>query len=98
MAALVQLENRLVGLEMVPLEDASLFELGEDAVDRGQSDVQSLVDENPIDVLGRQVAHLAVFEKLQDSQPRARGLQAAGLQVVDVGHGGSPRGGCPFPL
>src|SRR5882762_6648545 len=37
------------------------------------------------------MAYLAVLEKLQDSQPRARGLQAAGLQVVDVGHVGSPR-------
>src|SRR5216683_3917290 len=98
MAALIQLEHRLAGLEMVALEYSGLFELGEDAVDRGEPDVQSLVYENPIDVLGRQVAHLAVFEKLQDSQPRARGLQAAGFQVVDVGHGGSPRGRCPFPL
>src|SRR5258707_15805615 len=95
MAALIQLENRLVRLEMVALEDAGLFELGENAVDRREADVQSLVDENPIDVLGRQVTHLAVFEKLQDSQPRARGFQAAGLQVVDVGHAGSPRGKTP---
>ena len=62
MAALVQLEYRLAGLEMMALETAGLFELGEDAVDRGQPDVQSLVDENPIDVLGGQVADLAVFE------------------------------------
>src|SRR5467141_627226 len=44
------------------------------------------------------MAHLSVFEKFQDSQPRACGLQAAGLQVVDVGHVGSPRGRRPFPL
>src|SRR5258708_35460204 len=53
MAALVQLENRLVGLEMVALEDAGLVELGEEAVDRGQPDGQSLVDDDPIDVFGR---------------------------------------------
>ena len=53
MAALIQLEHRFSGLEMVALEDAGLFELGEDALDRGQPDVQSLVYENPIDVLGR---------------------------------------------
>src|SRR6266850_5269502 len=98
MAALVQLEHRLAGLEMMALEDAGLLELREDAVDRREADVQSLVHEDPIDVLGRQVAYLAVLEKLQDSQPRPRGLQAAGLQVVDVGHGGLPRAGCPFPL
>src|SRR5882672_6236597 len=91
MATLIQLEHRLAGLEMMALEDAGPFELRKDAVDRGQPDVQSLVHQNPIDVFGRQVAHLAALEKLQDSQPRARGLQAAGLQVVDVGHGGSPR-------
>src|SRR5437879_5808990 len=95
MAALVQLEHRLVGLEVVALQDAGLLELSEDAVDGGEAYVQSLSDESPIDVFGRQVAHLAVLEKLQDSQPRARGLQAAGFQVVHVGHGESPRGRMP---
>src|SRR6266699_5721167 len=65
MAALIQLEHRLAGLEMMALEDAGLFELGEDAVDRGKPDVQSLVHENPIDVLGRQVAHLAVSKSFK---------------------------------
>src|SRR5258705_12073964 len=95
MAALVQLEHRLAGLEMMALEDARMLELREDAVDGREADVQSLVHEDPIDVLGRQVAYLAVFEKLQDSEPRPRGLQAAGLQVVDVGHGGIASGRVP---
>src|SRR5258708_22451680 len=95
MAVMVQLEQRRAGLEMMALEDAGLLELREDAVDSGQPDVQSLGDEDPIDVLGRQVAYLAVFEKLQDSQPRSRRLQAAGLQVLDVGHGRLPRARCP---
>ena len=35
MGALVQLEHRLAGLEVMPDEDARLFELGEHAVYRG---------------------------------------------------------------
>src|SRR6266850_8089211 len=49
MAALIQLEHRLSGLEMMALEDTRLLELREDAVDGREADVQSLVHEDPID-------------------------------------------------
>ncbi len=84
--ALVQLEHRLAGLEMMALEDAGLLELGEDPVHGGETHVQSLGHEDPVDVFRREVAHLAALEKLENSKPRPRGLQAYGFQVVDVGH------------
>src|SRR2546428_464551 len=85
-AVLVQLEHRFAGLEMMALEDAGLLELGEDPVHGGKTHVQSLVHEDPVDILRRKVAHLAALEKLENAQPRTRRLQAYGLQVVDVGH------------
>lgn len=44
MLAVVDLENRLAGFEKVTLKKASLFELGEDAIDRGQPDIHVFAD------------------------------------------------------
>src|SRR5262245_11054255 len=86
-AALVQLEHRLARLEVVALEDAGVLELGQHAVDSGEADVQALAHEHPVDVLGREVPHLAALEELEDAKARPGRLQAARFQVVDVGHG-----------
>jgi outer membrane protein assembly factor BamE len=71
---------------MMALQDAGLFELGEHAVYRGEPDIQSLADEDPIDVLGGQMSNLAGFEHLEDAQPRPGCLQPAGFQIVYVRH------------
>src|SRR6266702_808976 len=98
MAALVQLEDRLAGLEMVALENSRVLELGENPVHGGQADIQSLVHQYAVDVLRREMAHLALLEQLQDAQSRTGSLQADGFQVVNVGHRERTREGVPFPL
>src|SRR5438309_11885819 len=85
-AALVQLEHRFAGLEMMALEDAGLLELGEDPVHGGKTHVQSLGHEYPVHLLRREVAHLGALAQLENSKPRPRGLQAYRDAVVDVGH------------
>ena len=59
--ALVQLEHRLAGLEMMADQEARLLELGEHAVDGGQADVEALGQQQLVDVLGRQVPDLATL-------------------------------------
>jgi hypothetical protein len=40
--ALVQFEDRLAGLEVMPLQQARLLELGQHPIDRGQADVHAV--------------------------------------------------------
>ncbi len=84
--ALVELEHRLAGLEVVALEQSGLFELGEHAIHGGQPDVLVLGKQFTIDVFGAHVALLAVLENLEDLQARQGGLQAHALQLVGRGH------------
>ena len=75
--ALVQLEHRLAGLEMLPRQQPGLLELREHAVDGRESDVDALGDQRLVDVLGRKMAHLARLEQLEDLAPRQRRLETA---------------------
>lgn len=86
MAALVQFEYRLARFEVMALQDSGVFELSQDAVHGGESDIQTLIHEHAVDVFGREVPHLALLEQLQDAQSRTRCLQPYGFQVVDIGH------------
>ena len=52
--ALVQLEHRLAGLEMLARQQAGLLELRENSVDRGESNVHAFGDQRLVHVLGRQ--------------------------------------------
>ena len=64
--ALVELEHRLAGLEVVARQDAGLLELHQHAVDGGQADVGVLGEQHLEDVFG---AHVA----LRRSSGRPRG-------------------------
>src|SRR5687768_7773742 len=66
-------------LEVVAFEQACLFELGEDAIYRGQTDVFTLTDQGSINVLSREMAHRAAFKQAKYSKARQRGLQAHSL-------------------
>ena len=48
--ALVQLEHRLAVLEVLPREEPGLLELGQDAVDGGEADVDAFLHERLVDV------------------------------------------------
>src|SRR5258708_30120709 len=61
-AALVQLEDRLAGLEVLARQETGLLELRQHAIDGSKSDVDAFGDERLVDILGREVAHLARLE------------------------------------
>jgi len=81
-AALVQLEYRFAGLEMMPDQQARLLELGEHTVDCRQPGIGAILGERLVDVLGRQVAYRAFLEQLQYAQARQRRFQAYGFEIA----------------
>ncbi len=85
--ALVELEHRLAGLEVVARQDAGLLELHQHPVDGGQADVGAFGQQHLVDVFGAHVALRGLLEHLQNLDARQRGLQAAVLEFVGVGHG-----------
>jgi len=67
-------------------QQASLLELGENAVDRCEPGFSALAREQPVNVLGREVPHRAAFEQLQNAQARKRRLEAYRLEIVRRAH------------
>lgn len=60
--AMIEFEYRLVAIEMVAHQQARLLELGEHAIHRGQSNVLTIVREQPIDFFRSHVTFVAVLE------------------------------------
>lgn len=77
----VEFEHRLACLEMIPMQQAGLLELGQYPVDRRQADIHAFGEQDSVDVFGSEMADPAVFEDIQNFYPRQRGFQAACLQV-----------------
>ena len=69
--AFVQLEHRGTALEVMALDQRGRLELRQHAVNRREADVLALVDQCPIDVLGRQVATMLAREDLEDPHATA---------------------------
>src|SRR5205085_6080228 len=84
--ALVQLEHRLAGLEMLAREEPGLLELGEDAIHRGEADVDAFGDERLVDVFCGEMADFARLEELEDLAARKCRLEATLLQAVHRAH------------
>src|ERR1700741_5303194 len=84
--ALVQLEYRLAGLEVLARQQAGLLELRQHAVDRGQADVDPLGEQRLVDVLRGKVPHLARLEQLEDLAPGQGRLESAVLQALHRAH------------
>src|SRR5690606_640439 len=84
--AFVELEHGLAGLEVMALQQARLFELGQHAIDRGQADVDILGDEVTVDVFGRHVpvARIVVglLKQIQNPESGRRGLEADILEFL----------------
>jgi hypothetical protein len=69
MFAVVQLEDRMAPVEVVPHHKACCLELGQDTVNRGQTDVLTSLHQRLVDVLGTHVALLGGIEHLQNLDP-----------------------------
>ncbi|MNP74637.1 hypothetical protein D3C76_1715470 [compost metagenome] len=69
MLAVVQFEDRMASVEVVPHHKSSCLELGQYTVNRGQTDVLASLHQCLIDILGTHVALLGRVEHLQNLDP-----------------------------
>ena len=70
-------------------EKSGLFELGENAIDRGQTDIHVLADQQAVNVFGRKVTIFGLLEQIQDLEAREGCLEADAFEVLRIiGHGG----------
>ena len=65
-------------------KQASLFELGEDAIDRSQTNIHVFGDEQAIDVFGGQVTGFDLLEEIQNLESRESCLQADTFEVLGI--------------
>ena len=86
MLSVTQFEYRLAGFELVAFEQTGLLELGENAIDGGEADVQVFGEQQPVHVLGREMAHFRPFEQGKDVKARTGGFQPDVLEVFGVAH------------
>ena len=86
MAAGVEFEHGAAGLEMMSLQQAGVFELGQHPVHRGQAGIQSVCHQQFVHVLGRQVPDFAGFEQIENLQPGRCRLEADGFEIFRFAH------------
>jgi len=86
--ALIELEDRFAGLEMMANQQSRLFELCEHAVDCRQPDFHAFVKQQLVHVFRREVALFAALEQIENLQPGQRCLQAHAFQILRRFHRG----------
>lgn len=85
--AFVQLEHGFAGFKVIPMQQASLFKLRQDAIHRGQSHIHVVRQKHFVDVFGAKMTDATVVKYIQNFHTRQRNLQAAGFDVGRViGH------------
>ena len=80
--AAVQFVYRLAALEMVFQHQPGGLELGQHAIDRGQSDFLASVQKLPVHLFRREMARPAMFQQLEYAQARVGRLQSEAAQVL----------------
>ena len=76
MGSFVELKDCLTRLKMTARENSSLFELGQNAIHGSQANIDSLSQQRPIDIFGREVPCACPMKNIQDLQPGRGHLQA----------------------
>lgn len=66
MVTIVELKYGLHAIKLTAAENASLLELREHPIHRGQTDVDLISQKNPIDILGTEVSLLGASKNIED--------------------------------
>jgi len=82
MPAPLQLEHRLVALEVVAIHQACLLKLGQHPVDGGQANLLAAFQQLAIDGLGTQMPVIGIFQQFQDLHPGQGHLQSGLFQIL----------------
>ena len=82
-----ELEHGLARFEEVSFQQAGLLELGQHPINGCETDVHSVVDEDAIDILRRQMPVLRLLKEFEDLEPGVGSLQPHALEVLRIlGH------------
>ena len=81
-----EFEHRLARLEEMAFEQSCLLELGQHAVDGGQTDIQVVGEQQAVHILGGQMANLGLLEQGEDPEAGGGGFQPHALEVFGVAH------------
>lgn len=87
MGAFIQFKDGLAGFEMTAGKNARLLKLRQHPIDRGQTDIDRIGHQGPIDILGGKVPRACAMKNIKHLQPGASHLQAGVLQIMGAGHG-----------
>lgn len=79
MRAFIQFKHGLAGFKVVALQQAGLFELRQDAVNRCQANIEIVIQQHFVDIFSTQVPHFGILKNIKDFQARQRGFEAAGF-------------------
>ena len=85
--ARIEFKNRFATLEMAAAQDLGMFKLGQNTIDRGQSDVGAFSQQHAIDIFSRHVTARIALEDLEYFQSRQGRLESGTFEFVDSGHG-----------
>ena len=87
MLTVIEFENGVTTFEIVPRDQASRFELRQDAIDRREANVFACLQQILVDVLRAEMALLCALENLEDLQTRQSDLQAGFAKFLSLLHG-----------
>ncbi|MBB3212871.1 hypothetical protein FHW67_002159 [Herbaspirillum sp. Sphag1AN] len=76
----VELEHSFTSFKMIALQEAGLLELGQYAVNRCQSDIKIVGQQNFIDIFCTQMPDFSVLENFKDFEPWQSRFEAAGFE------------------
>ncbi len=85
--ARIEFKNRFATLEMAAAQDLGMFKLGQNTVDRSQTDVRAFSQQHPIDIFSRHVTARIALENFQYFQSRQGRFESGAFEFVDSGHG-----------
>jgi outer membrane protein assembly factor BamE len=86
MPTLLKLEDRFTGLEMTARQETRLLKLGQNPVNRRQTNILSFANQHSVDILSREVATITALENLKDCPPGQGGFEPEILQFVRASH------------
>ncbi len=92
MRSCLHFEHSFAGFEMVPLKEAGFLKLGQDAINRGEPDVDVVAEQLPVNIVRAEVAYFGLFEEFEDSEARQGRFKTHALEFTGSAHNGFGRG------
>lgn len=84
--SMIDFKNGFATLKIVALKKSCLFKLGQYAIDGGQTDIRTLIDQDAVYVFGGKMPDSGALEEFENFQARCRCFKSSFLQTSGVAH------------